>query len=354
MFSEVRKRVKKVGQPPGSATYTGPKTDKEPIITIISYDADQCHKLVVHRFEDCLAEFEKSSCFIWINVDGLHQVELIKQIADYFKLHPLTVEDILNVGQRPKVEEFPHYLFATLKVITQGKAKLVNKQISLVMGEKFVLSFQEKPNILFDSLRTQLCTGPHQRLRNQGSDYLVYRFIDVIVDEYFVILEAVSDEIEKVEEAVITKAAQQNARNIYRLKRRMLLLRKAIWPLREAINHLLHINEPFISSSTHIYLRDVYDHTVQAIDTLETFRDMISGLLDMYLSGITNRMNEIMKTLTIISTIFIPITAIASFYGMNFQNLFLIDWRWGSAVIFALMLLIAIVMIIYFRKKKWI
>lgn len=357
MFSEVRKRVKKIGQPPGSPTYTGAKTDKPTTITIVTYDNHQSHEVIVHSFEDCLAEFEKATGIIWVNVDRLNNVELIKQIAEYFKIHPLTIEDILNVGQRPKVEEFTNYIFITLKVITPRKkitTKFISRQIGLVMGKKFVLSFQEHATSLFDAIYLHLRSGPHQRIRENGSDYLVYRLIDVIIDEYFLVLETIGDGIEKIEESIIAKPVQQNARNIYRLKRQMLLLRKAIWPLREAISHLLHIDETFISNFTRIYLRDVYDHAMQAIDTLETFRDMISSLLDMYLSGVTNRMNEIMKTLTIIATIFIPITAIASIYGMNFPNLFLLNWRYGSTVIFSLMILMALGMIIYFRKKKWI
>lgn len=356
MFSEVRKRVKKAGQPPGSATYTGPKSDKEPIITVVTWDAHKSHELVAHRLEDCLSEIENTSGMTWINVEGLNNVELIKQLAERYQLHPLTIEDILNVGQRPKVEEFPHYLFITLKVIYFRKkaVKFVTKQLSLIMSKKFVLTFQEHDTTLFDSIRAHLHAGPHQRLREQGSDYLVYRLIDAVIDEYFVVLEATGDEIEKVEELIISNPTQQNSRTIYRLKRQMIQLRKSIWPLREAISHLLHVDETFVTNFTRTYLRDVYDHTVQAIDTLETFRDMLSSLLDVYLSSVTNRMNEIMKTLTIIATIFIPITAIASIYGMNFPDLFMVHWRWGSEVVLGLMGLLALVMLIYFRKKDWI
>lgn len=356
MFSEIRRRTKKVGQPPGTAIYTGPKSTLEPIITVITYDKQNSNELVVHRLEDCLSMLESATGITWVNVEGLDNVDLVKNLAQCFNLHPLTVEDILNVEQRPKVEEFENYIFITLKVMyLHGKhARFVTKQLSLILGKNFVLSFQQHDTTLFDSIRARLHSAPHQRLREQGSDYLVYRLIDSIIDEYFVVLERIGDEIEIVEDHIISEPTEAHARTIYRLKRQMIQLRKSIWPMREVISHLLHVDDTFVSDFTRLYLRDVYDHTMQAIDTLETFRELLSSLLDMYLSGITNRMNEIMKTLTIIATIFIPITAIASIYGMNFPNMFLLNSQWGSEVVFALMAIMAIGMIIYFRRMKWI
>lgn len=355
MFSEVRKGARKAGQPPGTPTYTGTSHGKPPSLTVITYDKNSCHKKVGATLADCLHEKSKNGT-TWVSIEGLHDIKLIEQVAKHFQLHPLTVEDILNVEQRPKIEEFDNYIFITLKVLhwTEKSSTFSVKQISLIFGENFLLSFQELDTSLFDALSTRLQSDPNQRLREQGSDYLAYRLIDTIIDQYFIVLEALGEKIEDVEQQIIDDPEQKNSRSIYRLKRQILVLRKAIWPIREAISHLLHTEEKYVSAFTRVYLRDVYDHTVQAIDTVETFRDMISGMIDMYLSSLTNRMNEIMKTLTIITTIFIPITAIASVYGMNFTYIPGLDWRYGYSTALGSMVLIAITMLFYFKKKKWI
>lgn len=356
MFSEVRKRATKVGQAPGTPIYTGKKTDKAPKITVITYDKQNAAMATGNRLENCLPE-KKPAGISWVNIEGLNDIAVVNQIAQQFKLHPLTVEDILNIEQRPKVEEFEGYLFVTLKVLhlqNDKKSIFSIKQLSIVIGKDFVLSFEELESTLFNALQTRLLGDPNQRMRQQGSDYLAYRLIDIIVDQYFVVLEAIGDQIEKVEERIISRPTQQHARTIYRLKRQMLILRKAIWPMREALSHLMHCEDDIISKFTRVYLRDIYDHTVQAIDSLETSREMLSSMLDMYLSSLTNRMNEVMKTLTIIATIFIPITAIASIYGMNFSDMPGMHWRWGYEIVMGIMVLVAVLMIVYFRKKKWI
>jgi magnesium transporter len=355
MFSEVRKRVKKIGHPPGSPVYTGVKSSTTPVITVVTYDADGSEEKMGHSLKDCMFE-KKENGVTWINIEGLQDVALIEQIANQFNLHPLTIEDILNADQRPKVEEFDDYLFVTLKVMLWKAKKSIFTihQLSLIIGKNFVLSFQEQDTNRFDDLRKHLQAVSHQRLREQGSDYLAYRMIDCVVDEYFVVLEALGDQIETVESRIIASPNKRNARTIYRLKRQMLLLRKAIWPMREALGHLLYSDDAMITKFTRIYLRDVYDHTMQAIDTLETFRDMLSGMLDMYFSSLTIRMNEIMKTLTIMTTIFIPITALASIYGMNIPDIPLMHAKWAFFPIAGMMMLIALLMLTYFRKKKWI
>lgn len=355
MFSEVRKRAKKVGQPPGTAMYTGTKHDMTPTIHVITYDENSCHEQSGTRLEDCLSETPASG-ITWVDVKGLNDVNLIEQISNRFNLHPLTVEDILNVEQRPKVDEFEAYLFITLKVLqwNHKKATFAIHQLSLVLGDKFVLSFHETDSTIFENVQQRLCSQKNQRMRQQGCDYLIYRLIDAAIDEYFIVLEALGDAIAAVEEDIIVTPQPQNSRAIYKLKRKMLLLRKAVWPMREVISHLLNLDSDIITKFTRIYLRDVYDHTVQSIDSIDTFRDMLSSMLDMYLSSLTNRMNEIMKTLTIITTIFIPITAIASIYGMNFAEIPGLKWHYGYPTAIASMVLIAIGMLIYFKRKKWI
>lgn len=355
MFSGVRKRNKKTGRSPGIPLYTGEKSNKTINITTVTYNSQHFEQKAAHTWEECLPP-QIPDTTTWINVEGLHQAALIKQIGKHFNLHALTIEDILNVDQRPKVEDFTGYLFVTLKVLLWQKqsSTYAIKQVNLVIGKKFILSFQEWDTTLFDAVRERLSNATNQRLRKQGPDYLAYRLIDVIVDAYFLVLEALGEKIEHVENQIITDPRSQNTRTIYHLKQQFLLIRKAIWPMREVINHLMHTEDSLITKNTRLYLRDVYDHTMQAIDTLEVSRDVLSSMLDMYLSSLTNRMNEVMKTLTIISTIFIPITSIASIYGMNFPEMPGLHWRYGYISVMSVMFSIVIIMMIYFWKKKWV
>ncbi len=353
MFSEINARVKKAGQAPGTALYTGNKLNPSQI-TVTHYSLQDVSETTIKSYDESVLTPKEG--VTWINVEGLSDVALIQQIANQFKLHPLTIEDILNVQQRPKVEEFDNYLFLTLKMLSWNATKLTFsiEQHSFVLGQNYIISFQESHSPIYEALRGRLKSITAQRLRQQGPDYLLYRFIDVVTDQYFVVLEALGEQIEKIEEKIISSPSQQDTRVLYRLKRQMLMLRKAIWPMREVINHLSQAEETQITSFTRVYLRDAYDHIVQAIDTIETFRDMLAGLLDTYLSSLTNRMNEVMKTLTIIATIFIPITFIASVYGMNFIDMPELHYKLGYPIVLGVMLVVAIIMLIYFRRKKWI
>ncbi|HSW70190.1 MAG TPA: magnesium/cobalt transporter CorA [Gammaproteobacteria bacterium] len=355
MFPDLHKRVKKIGQPPGSAIYTGKKKASETYITLLCYSESDFYEARGKTLEEVLPPHKQPGVTTWIHVAGLQNITLIEQLAKLYHIHPLTVEDILNVDQRPKVEEFENYLFITLKMLFWNEKRRIftTKQISFVLGKDFLLSFEENENIHFKPIRERLQSSSSQRMRQQGSDYLAYRLMDSIVDYYFVVLEGLGDQIEKVEDAIISDPTPQNTRTIYRLKRQLMSLRKSIWPMREAISHLTQLEKIF-TPFTRIYLRDLYDHVVQAIDTVETFRDILASMLDVYLSSLSTRMNEIMKTLTIIATIFIPITFIASFYGMNFQYMPELHWRHGYAVVIGIMSVMVIMMLIYFRRKKWI
>jgi magnesium transporter len=329
MLNELRKRAGKAGQPPGTPVYTGSKKKIVPRVTATS---------------------------TWINVEGLNNPALIEEISQRYHLHPLTVEDILNVQQRPKIEEFNDYVFITLKILVWNSRRktFFSEQFSIAFGKNFVLTFQEHETHFFKPLVERMRSSGNQRLRQQSCDYLVYRLIDIIVDQYFVVLEGMGELIESIEEKIISSPTPKNSRTLYGLKRKMLTLRKAIWPMREMSSHLLQTEEAFISPFTRVYFRDVYDHTAQAIDTVETFRDMLAGLLDVYLSSLTNRMNEIMKILTIISTIFIPITFIASVYGMNFEFMPELHWHAGYPMAIGIMFDVTLVMLAFFRSKKWI
>lgn len=355
LFSDVRQRAKKAGQPPGTLIYTGKKNDKIPVITTTTFDSNECEVTTGRSAIEALSG-QDSTKMCWINVEGLHDVKLIKEIGEHFSIHPLTIEDILNVEQRPKVEEFDGYIFLTLKMLhwsTQNSALSI-QQVSIVFGKNFILSFYEYHSSIFDSIRNKLKSISSQRLRQQSSDYFAYRLLDAVVDQYFVVLERLGEQIERIEEKIIAAPTQQNSKIIYRLKRQMLILRKSIWPLREVVSHLLYEEGDLITKFTRMYLRDLYDHTMQAIDTIETFRDMLSGMLDMYLSGLTIHMNEIMKTLTIITTIFIPITALSSIYGMNLPNIPLMKSNWGFGIVASIMASSVICMLMYFRRKKWV
>lgn len=356
MFSETRKRAKKAGQPPGTATYTGDHPLTDPVVEIITYNKHDYHEVFGQEATNSITEHKETGLNTWVSVEGLRDVELIKNVASSFDLHPLTIEDVLNVEQRPKVEEFDNYLFITLKMLhwQQKSLSFSVKQVSIVLGKDFVLTFQESNTTLFDNVKDRLKSTANQRLRQHGADYLAYRLIDMIVDQYFVVLEALGDQIEKIEELILDSPTPQNMRSMYRLKRQMLLLRKAVWPMREAISHLVRVEDGLVTAFTRIYLRDVYDHTVQAIDTLETFRDMLGTMMDVYLSSLTNRMNEVMKTLTIIATIFMPITTLASIYGMNFTYMPELNWHWGYYTVLCVMLAIAAGMMTYFWRKKWV
>lgn len=355
IFPDIHKRAKKAGQPPGTLVYTGNAKVPTPTISIINYSSDQFNEKTSTTLDINFLNQNKSGV-TWVNIEGLQNVALIKELAEYYQLHMLTIEDILNNEQRSKVEEFDHYLFITMKMLLWStKTKNFSiEEFSLVIGKDYILTFQDCNTTIFNNIKERIQSIKTQHIRELGRDYLAYRLIDTIVDQYFVVLEKLGEQIEIIEEKIITNPTQQNAKTIYRLKRQMLSLRKAIWPMRETLSHLLQINQDSISSFTHVYLRDVYDHTVQAIDTLETFRDMLSGMLDIYLSSLTARMNEIMKVLTMIATVFIPITFLASIYGMNFDYMPELHWHYGYFIVLSGMFIVVICMVIYFRRKKWI
>ncbi|EKD54899.1 MAG: hypothetical protein ACD_60C00036G0011 [uncultured bacterium] len=355
MLPELRKRVKKAGQSPGTPIYTGSKKKFTPHLSVLIYTADHVYKAEGTRIEDCLPTEEQTGT-TWINLQGLQDLSLVETLAKRYALHPLTVEDILNVHQRPKVEEFEHYEFITLKILIWHPLKLrfATEQLSIILGKDLLLSFQEGDTSIFTGIYERLCSGTNQRLRQQGSDYLMYRLMDTVVDYYFVVLEGLGNQIDKIEDRIISDPQPQNTRTLYRLKRQMLSLRKSIWPMREIVSHLLQAEEKLISSFTRIYIRDLHDHIMQAIDIVETFRDILSNLLDVYLSSLTNRMNEVMKILTIIATIFIPITFLASLYGMNFAYMPELQWHFGYYTVLGIMAAVVLSMLIYFRKKKWL
>jgi magnesium transporter len=349
-----KQRSKKAGFPPGTLIHIGAQKTGEPKITIIDYDETHFQERETKAIEECFL-FKDKSTVTWINIDGLHRIDILEKLGECYGLHPLILEDILNTDQRPKVDDHGDYLYIVLKMLhDKGKGGQIEaEQISLIVGPNFVFSFQESEGDVFDPIRERLRNGKG-RIRKMGADYLAYTLLDAVVDYYFVILEKLGERIEFLEEGLVTDPQTQTLREIQTLKREMLFLRKALWPLREVVGALERGESPLFQKTTEVYLKDVYDHTIQVIDTIETFRDMLSGMLDIYLSSISNRLNAVMKVLTIIATVFMPLTFLAGVYGMNFKHMPELEWRWGYPLLWAVMIGIGGFMLLYFKKKKWL
>jgi magnesium transporter len=329
----IRKSRKKAGLPPGSLVYTGEKSEEKVKITILDYDQDQVQEKVVETIEECLP-FKDVPSVTWINITGVHKVDIIENMGELFDLHHLLQEDILNTYLRPKIEDFEGYIFIVLKMLSidDKKNELLSEQVSIILGKNFVISFQETEGDIFEPIRDRIRNGKG-RIRKRGADYLVYALIDTIVDNYFVILERLGERIEGLDEELVVNPTPETLQIIHNLKGELIFLRKTVWPLREVINILQRGESELIEDSTDLYLRDVYDHTIQVVDTIESYRDMVSGMLDIYLSSVSYRLNEVMKGLTIIATIFIPLTFLTGIYGMNFKYMPELGWYYGYPVV---------------------
>jgi magnesium transporter len=352
--SLIKGKARKQGLPPGTPVYVGEAKGGQPRITVFDYDETNVIEKQVENAEECFP-FKDKPTVTWINVDGLHDTRLVHSLAEKFALHPLVHEDILQPDQRPKMEDLGEYLYIVLKMVRwggQGDGTII-EQVSLILGPNFVISFQEQPGDVFDPIRDRIRSSKG-RIRKMGADYLAYNLIDAIVDGYFVVLEHLGDRLEAIEDRVITHPTPETLKELYKLKREGLYFRRCVWPVRELIMGLERIETPLISESIGVYLRDAYDHTIQIIDTTETFRDMLSGLVETYLSSLSSRMNEVMKILTIIATIFIPLTFIVGVYGMNFKFMPELSWPWAYPAVLAIMLTVAVLMLLYFRRKRWL
>jgi len=347
------KKRKKAGEPPGVLSKNEDIVEEDVKINYIDYDKDSHQEKEIINIDECF-KLKESPTVSWINVEGLSNIELIDQMGKIFEIHPLIQEDIVHTHQRPKIEEHEKTLYIVLKMLKYNDTsqEIESEQISIVLGENYVITFQERQGDVFEPIRTRL-KNELGRIRNMGADYLAYALIDIIVDNYFMILEKVSDRIEIIEEELVNQPSENTLQEIYALKNEMIFLRKSVWPLREVVNRLEKNEIQFITQSVKLYLRDVYDHTIQVIETVETIRDMLGGMLDIYLSSISNKMNEVMQVLTIIATIFIPLTFIAGIYGMNFEYMPELGWRNGYFIVWFVMIAIAAYMVYFFKKKDW-
>jgi magnesium transporter len=349
----LKKRSHKTGMLPGSLVHIGEIGQDAPRTEVIIYDVAEIRTEHPDLESACILP-PGEPAVTWVNIEGVGQLALLKKLGDCFALHPLVLEDIANTEQRPKAEDYEQYLFVVLKVLTPVPAGVTSEQVSFILGGNWLLTFQEGlEGDPFGPVRERLKNG-QGRLRSQGADFLAYSLMDVIVDNYFLVLEKAAESIEAIEEEVMRTPSQRTLAEIYRLKRELLFIHKAIWPLREVVSSLLRRESPLVKEQTRIYLRDVYDHTVQVIETLETLRDMLSGMLDIYLSSVSNRLNGIMKVLTIIATIFMPLTFIAGLYGMNFKHMPELESPWGYPAVLLLMVAVTVGMLVFFRRKGWL
>ena len=350
----VARNPKKAGQAPGTLIHVGERRIETARITLIDYDAERMTERRVDRIEETYP-FRDTATGTWINIDGLHDMAPIQAIGHHFGIHPLTLEDIVNTGQRPKFEAFDDYLYIVLKMLAFDPASgnIHAEQVSIVLGPNVLFSFQEKPGDVFEMVRDRLRRGKG-RIRKTGCDYLAYALIDAVVDHYYSVLEQIAEKAEEIEQSLLEAPEQSMVHRLHHLKRELIVFRKQIWPLREVLAALIRGESALIKESTVLFLRDVYDHAVQVIDTVESLRDVLSGLLDLYLSTLSHRMNEVMKVLTIMATLFIPLTFVAGIYGMNFKYMPELEWRWGYAAFWGLIVTLALVMFYYFRKRRWL
>ncbi len=350
----IKRTSAKAGLPPGTLLHVGDEKTHEVHISVIDYDPGRVDEKARATIEDLVA-FKERPSVTWINVNGIHDVSVIEAIGKTFNLHPLLLEDVMHTGQRPKMDDYDTHLFVVLKMVDCRKdhEEIEVEQVSIVIGSGYVISFQEWEGDVFETVRERLRNGKG-RIRLMGSDYIAHALIDAVVDHYFLALERIGEVIEDLQEQVLSDPGPETLQDIHQAKRDMVFFRKSVWPLREAIGTLGRDDSPLITESVRPYLRDIYDHTIQVIETVETFRDLVSGTLEVYLSSVSNRMNEVMKMLTIIATIFIPLTFVVGIYGMNFRYMPELEWRWGYFAVWGIMVLVAAVMLIGFRKKKWL
>lgn len=338
---------------PGTMIFIGEQQVDKARINIIQYDTamlKEMNDVTPEECRDCVA----AQGVTWINVNGIHNISLIESLGKYFGLHPLTLEDIVNTTQRPKVEEFPNYVYSVLKMMAfdETTKRVESEHVSLILGENYVISFQEHEGDVFDYVRERI-RNAKGRIRSLKADYLAYALMDAAVDHYFLAVERIGDRIEDMDDHILTHPKPENIQEVHQMKREILSFRKAVWPLREEVGALKKSETSLIRPGTKVFLRDLYDHIIQIIDMVETYRDILGGIHDTYLSSVSNRMNEIMKVLTIISTIFIPMTFIAGVYGMNFEHMPELKWPFGYSLVWGIMLAIAISLIFFFKRRKW-
>ncbi|WP_321369004.1 magnesium/cobalt transporter CorA [uncultured Desulfuromusa sp.] len=348
-----RSPAKKIGLAPGSLIHVGEQKMERPVFSYLDYSEDFFSSEIDVSLDACLQLKERSSVS-WINLDGVHDISQVEAFGQAFDLHPLTLEDILNTTHPPKFEEFEDSALIILKMFffDEQTHQIQAEQISMVLTAENVLTFQEQSGDVFNEVRLRL-ERKSGRIRQRGPDYLAYALLDSIVDSYFHVLEKIGERLDYLETELISRPTQELLQQVHQLKGQLIYLRRGIWPLRELIGNLMHSESPLIADSTSIFLRDLYDHGLQALDTVENFRDTASGLVDLYVSSVSQRMNEVMQILTIMASIFIPLTFIAGIYGMNFELMPELKWRYGYPLALGVMAVCGVGMLWFFKRKKW-
>jgi magnesium transporter len=351
---KIRKKTSaKVGLPPGSIIHVGEQKIEKAKITLTEFDEKNVETCEINSVEE-IDPYTDTPQVTWVNVSGLHDTELIKQIGDKFNIHPLVLEDILNTETRPKIEMTDDYIFIAMKMLTYNNndSEIITEQVSFILGNSFVFSFLEKSDNIFNPIQDRI-TNNYGRVRKQPSDYLFYALMDVVVDQYFLLLEQIEQNIESLDDEVIKSADRSQIEKVYNLKNKLLLTRRSVWPLRELFTRLMREESKLINKKIVPYLRDLLDHTIQITETIELQREITNGLMETHLSMMSYKMNEVMKVLTVIATIFIPLTFIVGIYGMNFPNMPEMTWPWAYPALWGVMISVVLFMIYYFKRKKW-
>jgi len=354
MSDSLRSASRKAGLPPGSLVHVGEVRETQTRISIVDYNKDILEEQTVESIEQILQCRERDTV-TWVNIEGLGNVELIGAIGEQFNIHPLVLEDILNTHQRPKLEEYEDYLYCVLKGISLAENVFAvdYEQISILILKDFVFTFKEKQDEIFEPVKRRLRSSKGH-FRSQGADYLAYVILDTIVDSYFTLQDSLDDIVDSVEENLLTDPTAETLATIQEVKRELIFIRRSISPLREMLNAILRSESPLIEEKTLIYFRDISDHVLRISESIESSRDMVAGLLDIYITSISNKMNEIMKVLTVFASIFIPLTFIAGIYGMNFEYMPELKWKWAYPVLWAAFIAIPVILLVYFKKKKWL
>jgi magnesium transporter len=350
----IRRRATTPGTAPGTLVRPGPATVEPARITLIEYGPDALHEREPASLAD-VPGFAETAGVHWLNVDGVHDLDLVRALGERYALHPLVLEDVVSLGQRPKLEEYEGYLYIVLPMLTVDPetAMVRDEQLSLLLGPNWVVTFQERPGDDFGPVRERVrITGA--RIRGRGADYLAYALVDAVVDHYFAVLEAIGDVAERLEGEVVDRPGRDTMHRLHLLKREMLMVRRAVWPVRDLVNTLMRTESPLVTPGTHPYLRDVYDHAIRIIDTVEVLRDVVGGIMELYLTSLSNRTNEVMKTLTVMASIFIPLTFIVGIYGMNFDYMPELAWPWAYPALLSFMLAVALGMLWAFRRRGWV
>jgi magnesium transporter len=350
-----RRQRKKAGLPPGTIVHTGEQKVDRVRVSAFDFTGDVCTEITEVEDVGTLLDLRDRPTVTWVNVDGLHDTQMIEKLGLHYGFHPLVLEDVVHVGQRPKLEEYDDYLYVVLYQLEwHGEHEMVTEeQVSLILGPNYLFTFQERPGDDFETVRERLRSAKG-KARQRGADYLAYQLIDATVDNYFTILDRIGDIAERVELELLEAPTPQTMQKLQQIKRELLVVRRAIWPLREVMGGLLRTESELVTEGTHVYLRDVHDHVVQVVDMVETLRDVVGGMIEVYLAQVSIRTNEVMKVLTMMASVFIPLTFIVGVYGMNFEFMPEIHSKWGYPAVWGVMITATAGILLWFRKQRWL